>query len=97
MSKFTTTPLFNRMVKFYLEASEFKDPATGNRVLPKIYNNGSSRSTKTWSTIMLLAAFCDHNRETPLYIAAARDTLVDARKFLFKDFKECLAHIGIIS
>ena len=60
-----------------------------------IGNEGSSRSAKTWDFIHLLAWICDHNRGKKLEIFLFRDTLVNCKEFLFKDFKECLTSIGI--
>jgi phage terminase large subunit len=60
-----------------------------------IGNEGSSRSSKTWDFIHLLVWLCDHNRGKKLDIFLFRDTLVNCKEYLFKDFKNCLTSIGI--
>lgn len=62
-----------------------------------IGNEGGSRSSKTWDFIHLLVWICDHNRGKKLDIFLFRDTLVNCKEFLFKDFKNCLMEIGIYS
>jgi hypothetical protein len=95
--KFTPAPLFNKMVLFYSQNKHRENPASGRRELPKIYNNGSSRSSKTYSAIQLIITFCDHNRKNPLYIGVFRDTLVDCRKYTYKDFVECIKMMDLYS
>ena len=60
-----------------------------------IGNEGSSRSSKTWDTIHLLVWICDHNRNKKLDIFGFRDTLVNCKEYLLKDFKNCLTEMQI--
>lgn len=94
--KFKTTPLFKRMIEFYVDARGKKDPETGKAVLPTIYNNGSSRSAKTYTAIQVIITILNHNQNRDLYVAVLRDTLVDCRKYTFKDFKEALKTFDMI-
>lgn len=60
-----------------------------------IGNEGGSRSSKTWDFIHLLVWICDHNRGKKLDIFLFRDTLVNCKEYLLKDFRNCLSQIGI--
>ena len=93
---FKTTPLFKRMIEFYIKAKGSKDPETRKAVLPKIYNNGSSRSAKTYTAIQAIITILNHNQNADLYVAVLRETLVDCRKYTFKDFKEALKTFEMI-
>ena len=96
---FKPTNLYNQMGWFYSEHKNWVNPDTGRKALVKIANQGSSRSGKTYATIMLLYTMCNKARENHLpglYIAALRDTLVDCRKFTFKDFIECYTQMGVL-
>lgn len=93
---FRPTPVLIEMLDFYNKNKDRVNPETGATSIPKIYNNGSSRSSKTFSTIQMIYMFCDHNRGKGLYIAVLRRTLVDCRKYTFKDFVECLTMMNVL-
>lgn len=93
---FTTTPLYADMVSFYVNATGKVDPSTGRPALPKIYNQGSSRSSKTFTAVQMIVTIFNHNQNRDLYCAVVRDTLVDCRKYTFKDFKEALSIFGLL-
>ena len=86
--KFEPNPLYFKMAQLY-----------SDRVTPDtkliIGNEGSSRSSKTWDSIHFIVAFCDANRGTKQDIYLLRDTLVDCRDYLLKEWKDCLTVMGI--
>ncbi len=61
----------------------------------KIYNQGGTRSAKTWDTIHFLVNICDHNRGKGLEIYVIRDTLTNCKDYTLKEFKKCFKVIGI--
>ncbi len=60
-----------------------------------IGNEGGTRSSKTWDAIHLIVMICDHNRGKKLDIFFFRDSLVNCKEYLLKDFINCLTAIGI--
>lgn len=86
--KFEPNPLYFKICKLYSER------VTKDTKLI-IANEGSSRSSKTWDAIHFIVAFCDANRGTKQDIYLLRDTLVDCRDYLLKEFKDCLTVMGI--
>ena len=84
---FDPNPLYFEM------CSIFKDNYTSeNRV--EIYNEGSTRSSKTWDAFHFIYTFCDHNRGKDNDIYILRNTLVNCRDYTFKDFKKFIKVIG---
>ena len=60
----------------------------------KIFNEGGTRSSKTWDTFHLIYTLCRNNQDKDLDIYILRETLVKSRDFTFKDFKKCMTVIG---
>ena len=62
-----------------------------------IYNEGSSRSSKTWDFFHFLYAFLDNNRylKKPLQVFVIRRTLKNSRERAYSDFKDCLTHMEV--
>lgn len=60
-----------------------------------IGNEGGSRSSKTWDAIHLIVWLCDQNRKKSLDIYFFRDSLVNCKEYLLKDFQACLTVMGI--
>lgn len=60
----------------------------GSRKYKYIINTGSSRSSKTWSLIELMHRICENNES--FRVTAWRDTKVDARATIWKDFLKVL-------
>lgn len=92
---FQPNELFNQMALFYSQNKSEVNPENGRKALVKIANQGSSRSGKTYSAIQLIYTFCNHNLNKGLYIAVLRETLVDCRKYTYKDFIECFKMMGV--
>lgn len=100
-NKITFDPnnLFYKMVKIF---SENKDKTFYNkdrdRYLKKkvvIYNEGGSRSSKTFDFFHFLYYLCSKNVDADLNIVILRNTLKDCRDVAYKvDFIECLKVIG---
>jgi len=84
---FDPNPLFFKMASLFQE--NYKND---EKVI--ICNEGGSRSSKTWDTIHLIYAICDHNRNSGLDIYVLRDTLTKCRDFTLKDFQKCFKEIG---
>lgn len=93
--KFQPNELFNQMALFYSQSKENLNPDNGRKALVKIANQGSSRSGKTYSAIQFIYTFCNHNANKGLYVAVLRETLVDCRKYTYKDFIECFKMMGV--
>jgi len=93
---FKPNELFNQMALFYTKNKLATNPENGRRSLVKIANQGSSRSGKTYAAIQFIYTFCLHNANKGLYIAVLRETLVDCRKYTYKDFIECFKSMGVI-
>ncbi|HTJ53736.1 MAG TPA: phage terminase large subunit [Cyclobacteriaceae bacterium] len=85
--KFEPNELFFKMARMVQEKPE------GSKLI--IGNEGGSRSSKTWDAIHLIIWLCDHNRDKTLDIYFFRDTLVNCKEYLLKDFQNCLLEIGI--
>lgn len=92
---FQPNELFNQMALFYSQNKSEVNPDNGRKALVKIANQGSSRSGKTYSAIQFIYTFCNHNLNKGLYIAVLRETLVDCRKYTYKDFVECFKMMGV--
>lgn len=84
---FDPNPLYYQMVDLF-----HKHYSTDNRV--EIYNEGSTRSSKTWDTFHLLYTICDHNRGKELDIYILRHSLTNCRDYTFKDFVKFLKTVG---
>lgn len=82
-------------MRFYRDASEYRNPSTDRFVLPKIFAQGSSRSSKTYNFIKTIITFADANRDKPLFVAVLRSTLDSARENTFRDFIECFGVVGL--
>lgn len=84
---FDPNPLFFEMCSIFAEHKK-----TGN--LTEIYNEGGTRSSKTWDINHMIYAICDHNRGKELEIYILRDTLTNCKDFTLKEFKKCMKVIG---
>lgn len=84
---FDPNPLYFQMAKMVQEK-----PSESKLI---IGNEGSSRSAKTWDTIHLIVSICDSNRGKKLDILFFRDTLVNCKEYLLKDFMECLIKMNL--
>ena len=84
---FDPNPLYFEMV------SLFRDNYTSEKRV-EIYNEGSTRSSKTWDTFHFLYTFCDHNRGKGNDIYVLRNTLTNCRDYTFKDFTKFLKVVG---
>lgn len=84
---FDPNPLFFKMVSLFKE-----NYSPEKRV--EIYNEGSTRSSKTWDTFHFIFTFCDHNRDKGNDIYILRNTLTNCRDYTFKDFTKFLKIIG---
>lgn len=60
-----------------------------------IANEGGTRSSKTFDEIHLIVWICDNNRDKNLDIIFFRDSLVNCKELLLKDFKKCLKIMDI--
>ena len=76
---FDPNPLFFKMAKLFKE-----NYTPGQKVI--IFNEGGSRSSKTWDFFHLLTAYCDHNRNKGKDCYIHRDTLTNCRDYTLKDF-----------
>lgn len=72
----------------YYQMSDIVANNKDSEFATKIYNEGGSRSSKTWDTYHLLYTICSHNLNRGLDIYVFRDTLVNARDLTFKDFQK---------
>lgn len=84
---FDPNPLFYEMVRLY-------------QLRPKddkiiIFNEGGSRSSKTWDFFHFLVFYCDQFRGAGHEIYCHRDTLTNCRDYTLKDFINCLTTIGV--
>lgn len=89
---FDPNPLFHEIVRLY-QNNRFDSNGEARRV--DIFNEGGTRSSKTWDFFHFLVVFCDHNRDQENEIYILRDTLVNCRDFTLKEFRKCLVQIGI--
>ena len=85
--------IFQPNALFFKMAELVKDRPKEDKLI--IINEGGSRSSKTWDAIALLVWLCDHNRHLKLDIYLFRDTLVNCKEYLLKDFEACLSVMGI--
>jgi len=85
--KFDPNPLFYEMVRLYQ-----RRPAD-DKIL--IFNEGGSRSSKTWDFFHFLVFYCDQFRNSGQEIYCHRDTLTNCRDYTLKDFVNCLTEIGV--
>ncbi len=95
---FDPNPLFYDMGNFIVDNKHAVDPETNSEGVIMIFNEGSSRSSKTWDAFHLIVKMCDENKfvRNPLIIYVVRKTLKSCREIAFKtDFKTCLKTIGI--
>ena len=61
----------------------------------QIYNQGGTRSSKTWDTIHFLIYLCDQYREEGLRIYVLRDTLAKCKEKTIIEFEKCFKIIDI--
>jgi phage terminase large subunit len=83
---FDPNPLYYRICQLFSE-----NYSSENKV--EIYNEGSSRSSKTWDTFHFIYTFCDHNRNKNNEIYVLRNVLKDCREYTYKDFKTCMKDV----
>jgi phage terminase large subunit len=67
----------------------------GVPTIPTVFNNGGTRSGKTWEIIAFIYTFCDHNRGNLHKIGVYRDTMVNCRDITLGDFLDCFNYIGL--
>ena len=72
------------------------DKETGLPSVVKFFNEGGTRSSKTYDAIHAIWKICDSNKNAGLYIAVYRATLVNAKDTTLKDFMECFDIMGLI-
>lgn len=95
-ARFDPNNLFWKMWNYYWLEKDEIDPETGKKALIKIFNRGSSRSSKTVDAIHLIVALIDYyasdkGGNQKLVIDVYRDTLVRCRDLTFEvDFKKAL-------
>lgn len=94
--KLEPNELYKRMAWYYTQNKNAVNPENGRKALVKIANQGSSRSGKTYATIQFIYTFCNQNAGKGMYIAVLRETLVECRKFTYKDFIECFTMMGVM-
>lgn len=85
---FDPNPLFYEMVRLY-----HKQRPPDDKII--IFNEGGSRSSKTWDFFHFLVFYCDQFRDSKQEIYCHRDTLTNCRDYTLKDFINCLQVIGI--
>ena len=85
--KFDPNPLFYELVRLYNKRPE------DDKIL--IFNEGGSRSSKTWDFFHFLVYYCDQFRGQKQEIYCHRDTLTNCRDYTLKDFINCLTTIGV--
>ena len=93
MARFDPNKLFFTMWDYYWLNKDEIDPETGKKALIKIFNKGSSRSSKTIDAIHLIIKLIDYYsvQGEKLVIDVYRDTLVRCRDLTFEvDFKKTL-------
>ncbi len=84
---FDPNPLFYHMVKLYSEAKPKDDKIT-------IFNEGGSRSSKTFDFFHFLVFYFSQHPNKGLECYCHRDTLTNCRDYTLKDFVNCLKIIG---
>lgn len=85
---FDPNPLFYKMAAYYSQHKN--DP---DKVI--IFNEGGSRSSKTWDTIHLVFTYCDHNRGKGKEWYVFRDTLTNCKDYTLKEFQNCFKAMQI--
>lgn len=85
--------IFEPNLLYFKMASAIANKKPDSKLI--IVNEGSSRSSKTYDTIHLIAAICDQHRGKKLDIYFFRDSLVNCKEALLKDFTKCLTLMGI--
>jgi len=71
------------------------DHPEGVPTIPVVYNQGGTRSAKTWEIIAFIYTFCDHNRNSRHKVGVYRDTMVNCRDITLTDFVDCFEYIGL--
>ena len=94
--KFNPNYLCYHMFYLWLENRDKINPKTGKKSLVTIFNQGGTRSGKTYDFIHALYKILDANREAKLYVSVYRSTLVKARDTTLKDFIECFDKMNLV-
>ncbi|NDV46247.1 hypothetical protein D0T49_04230 [Paludibacter sp. 221] len=100
IKKFEVNELTEEMILFYEENKDRVNPVTGEKEIIKIFNEGSSRSGKTFSAFDFITYLCDkqEHREKPLSIYVIRKTLKSCRERSYhEDFVGHAKNIGTYS
>src|SRR3990167_4231048 len=84
---FDPNNLFYEMVRIY------NNRPPDDKVI--IFNEGGTRSSKTWDFFHFLVFYCDQFRNSGQEIYCHRDTLTNCRDYTLKDFVNCLKVIGV--
>ena len=85
--------IFNPNDLFYKMASLVENKPKESKLI--IVNEGSTRSSKTFDAIHLITYLCRSEKTRKLDIFLFRDSLVNCKEFLLKDFKDCLKSMQI--
>lgn len=85
---FDPNKLYYKMCKYVSENKHRPDKII-------IFNEGGSRSSKTWDYFHFLYTYCDHNRNSNKDHYILRNTLVNCKDYTLKEFVKCMQMIGI--
>ena len=94
--KFNPNYLCYYIFYLWLENRDKINPNTGKKSLVTIFNQGGTRSSKTYDFIHALYKILDSNRNAKLYVSIYRSTLVKARDTTLKDFIECFDKMNLV-
>lgn len=95
-TKWEHNPLYYTMAEFYNDNKNNINPQTGEKGIVQIFNEGGSRSSKSFEAYSLLISFCDANRKAPISIYVIRQTLKNARDIAYQeDFVTLLKLSGL--
>ena len=78
--KFETNQLFYTMAEYIHDNKDNINPETGEKGIINIFNEGGSRSGKSFDAYALLIYLCDQYRKNPLSIYVVRKTLKNEGK-----------------
>ena len=96
IKKWEFNELTEDVICFYEENKDEINPATGLKEIIKIFNEGSSRSGKTFSAFDFILYLCDRARKNPISIYVIRKTLKSCReKTYYEDFVGWAKNVGV--
>lgn len=95
---FDPNPLFYKMLKYFKDNKDNLFDVVGYdepiKKCVRIFNEGGSRSSKTFDFFHLLYYICSHNQGRDLKIYVLRNQLKKCREVTLEDFKKVLQIIG---